>query len=231
MCDHGLCVSEPLPDDAAPLDGRVDARPVDAPTDAMLDAYLPLCGTTVLLTDNLDNTTAGPAFSAGADPGITVTEANGHLEITFASTVAAASYGFYFSTAMYPANGLCIAVEVSQLPSTSGTLTYFKMSSGTFEVEFSEASGMLEMRTRNPGLTTQKTIVMDPVAHRFWRIRQQGGTTYWDTAPDGINYVEQKAVTGIFTPTTASIELGAGAFAAVTNAGPARFEGVTARGP
>jgi len=161
---------------------------------------------------------------------MTVTEANGHVDFTFAASVAANAYGYY-SSATYTSEGLCAVVEVSQVPNASGASAYFKLASGTFEVEFFDSGGMLELRTKNPTIVTRKTLVLNLVAHRFWRLRQQGGTTYWDTAPDGVSYVEQTSVAGVFTPTTASIGFGAGAYAAVSNGGVARFETVAARGP
>ncbi|HTL37771.1 MAG TPA: hypothetical protein VL326_31785, partial [Kofleriaceae bacterium] len=195
-----------------------------------LSCPIPACGTTALLTDNFDDTVPGPSFTKGADTGLTVTESSGHVDVTFAASVAANAYGWYASSATYTANGLCTAIEVSQIPSNGGA-AYFKLASGTTEIEFFESSGTLSLRYKNPTLVTQKTVPMDLAAHRFWRIRQQGGTTYWDTSPDGINYLEQVSTANVFTPTTGTITFGAGTFTSVVNGGNARFESVNAKGP
>lgn len=225
MCDHGLCVSTALPDDAYTPDIAIA---VDAARDAALDAYVPQCGTTVLLTDSFDDTMPGPAFTSGADTGLTVTEAGGHVDMTFAASVAANMYAYYSSATTYPTAGMCVALEISQVPVGGGS-AYFKLQGGVLELEFYLADGMLDLRTHDPAIVTKKTLTFDPVAQRFWRLRQQGGTSYWDTAPDGVTYVQQTSLAGFFTPTAATITFGAGASAVVNNGGRARFEGVTAR--
>ena len=79
-------------------------------------------------------------------------------------------------------------------------------------------------------LTTVATASWDPVADRFLRLRQQGGTTYWDTSSDGMAY-SQRASTTSFTVTSSQLELGAGAFATVANGGTARFASALLVGP
>ena len=62
--------------------GRIgfDARPDGAPPDL---AVAPACGTSVVFTDELDDTTAGPLFTPNTDPGISLVEGGGHLDINF----------------------------------------------------------------------------------------------------------------------------------------------------
>lgn len=227
VCDRGVCVRTPLPDAMPPTDGP----PLDAPPDARpLDAYIPLCGSTVVFKDDLSDTTAAPLFTAGADAGMTVTEGGGHVDVTFAASVVANSYGYYDSASNYTAEGLCVALEISQVPANNG-LAFFKWQSGTTEVEFALSAGTLTMRTRNPTLVDRKTIAFNATQHRFWRLRQQNGTSYWDTAADGVAYTQQISVNGVFTPMTANVQFGAGAYVDTNNGGNARFESIVAHGP
>jgi hypothetical protein len=110
-------------------------------------------------------------------------------------------------------------------------IAFFKLRSSTYEAEILVIAGALAMRTRDPTLVTHETIAFDPTQHRFWRLRQQNGTTYWDTAPDGVSYVEQASVTGVFTPATTGVDFGAGAYVDTPDGGTARFERIVAHGP
>lgn len=42
------------------------------------------------------------------------------------------------------------------------------------------------------------TVTWHPVNHRFLRLRESGGTTYWDTSPDSIAWTAQRSVANPF---------------------------------
>ncbi len=42
--------------------------------------------------------------------------------------------------------------------------------------------------------TTVATLAYSPSAHAWWRIRENGGTTYWETSSDGASYTVQGSV-------------------------------------
>ncbi len=204
----------------------------DAEVDAAFDAPLQLpCGTTILDDDPFEDSVAGPVFFATPDTGLTLVEAAGHLDVQFAASVASGKYALYRSGTAYPVEGLCAAVEVSQVPS-GGAAAFFKLRTAQLEVEFFAYNGLLDLRTRQSGsLTVRTRIPFDLLTDRFWRLLNQAGTTSWQTSADGISYTTRMSLAGFFTPLTAQVELGAGAPTAAANAGIARYERALIIGP
>jgi len=227
VCDRGVCLFTARPDDAA-----IDApeAPADAGPDAPADAHVP-CSGSALFTDLLDDTSASPLFEATQGSGLTVTEGSGRLEIAFAATVTAPSYGFYSSKISYTANGLCVRAEVSDL-ADANAVTFFKLSFGTTEVEFYASNGTLELRTKDNGtVITRKSFAASVINHRYWRVRFEGGIAYWDTSANDSTYTEQTSVAGAFPATSGYITFGAGASTDVSNGNKAQFESIKATGP
>lgn len=135
-------------------------------------------------------------------------------------------------SASYPADGLCATVEVAGVPDEqqAGAAAYIELRTSTNEIELFEHAGFVDARVH---AGTQVTIVSTfpyDSSMRFWRLRQQAGTSYWDTSSDGTVFTQQLAMPG-FPVTTCQLELGAGAATAVTNGGGASFPAVTITGP
>ena len=57
----------------------------------------------------------------------------------------------------------------------------------------------------------------------WWRLRETGGVLHFDTAPDGIAWVQRAEIATPFSLDDAQISLGAGTYKAVTSPGKARF--------
>src|SRR5262249_41515455 len=92
---------------------------------------------------------------------------------------------------------------------------------------FSAIMGALRCRLQENGsATTVSAAPYDPVAHKWWRIRETGGITGCETSPDGASWTVLAA-----TPTPPFISFGfvhlaAGSYASVSFAGEARFDNV-----
>jgi len=197
------------------------------------DAAIDPCGSTVLLQDGFDDGVPAPLFMTSAQTGLTVSEANSLMTVTFASTVNGNNYAAYRSVGAYSADGLCAAVEVQTAPpvSASNAAIYFKLYTSQQQVEFLEWGGTMNLRTRMDNtVATVAQIPWDPVADRFLRVRQQGGMAYWETSPDGVSYATRAMVTG-FAVGNWQLEFGGGAVANVSNAGLVQFASVRVTGP
>ena len=203
----------------------------DAPVDVVItvpDGPVPVsaCGSTVSLADSFD-TSPGTIWSVQNQAGLTAQETGGNLQISFAASVSGGLYSYFRSTTAYSVEGMCAQAEIAGTPDFAkvGAAIYFKLRTSQLEVEFFAHDGVLDLRSRasNNKVTIQGTVIWDPIALRFVRLRQASGVTYWDTSPDGAVYTQQAAVAGVFATTTAQLELGAGAVMTVTNAGQALF--------
>jgi hypothetical protein len=189
----------------------------------------PSCGARTVFNDDFSDGTPAPLFFSYVNPGLTLTEP-GRVQIDFAPTVNPDTYAGYQSTTSYATEGLCATVEVLAVPNGEGS-AYLKLIAPTQEVEFFEHNNVVELRT-HMGTTIKivDTLIFDAGEHRFWRLRQQAGVTYWDTSRDGVGFVEQASTTFLTEPQIA-YGLGAGAFGTVTNAGSAQFDNATLSGP
>lgn len=215
------------PDDGRPGDGDGidgDGSAIDGPGASA-------CGTTVHFTDSFDDGVAAPNFLISTMPGMTVSETGGDMVAQFAPTVAAGNYGYYRSATAYPMDGFCVTIEPVEAPANGGAL-YLKLRTAQLEVEMFGYSGVLETRTRQSNTNvTRDMFVLDLSVHRYWRLRQVGTLTFWETSSDGVTYLERTRLDGFFTANMAQLELGAGAVTAVTNGGTARFASASAVGP
>lgn len=62
----------------------------------------------------------------------------------------------------------------------------------------------------------------DAIKHRFWRIRERGGTTYWETSNNGINWVTKYSIANPIAVTALTLVISGTCYAATSN--PGRFE-------
>jgi hypothetical protein len=141
-------------------------------------------------------------------------EVGGRLEIHLIANET--TYEAYRTNDLYDLTDSSITVEVVQ---TATVYTYL-------EARYDHDNNTkLSMWLSGGTLETWNTSVSyDPVAHRWWRIRERAGTTYFDVSPDGYDWTVID-----FTPTPIPVNgvevvLGAGAQTPVPNPGVAIFD-------
>lgn len=220
-------------DDMARRDGEVIA---DVPGFSLDASVFPdgvaaaPCGTSVLLADGFDDGVPGPLFAAFTDADLTLSEPAGVWRIDFAPVVAPGKYAGYHSTSLYAPEGLCATIEVLAVPSGDGTL-FMKLGSASQQIEFFEYGGTLELRTHmGNAVAVLARLAFDPAQHRFWRLRQQGGITHWDTSPDDVQYVTHVSTTFV-TASELEYVIGGGAYRSVSNAGFGSIDNASLRRP
>lgn len=71
--------------------------------------------------------------------------------------------------------------------STSGTDVIFEVNAVTGDLTMAVRTGFFD-----PGATT---LTYDPVAHRWLRISEAGGTLVWSTSPDGLTWTVRRSTT------------------------------------
>lgn len=172
----------------------------------------------IVLDDPFEDAAAAPLFTQYSNNGLTVSEAAGAVSFVFAPSVGEGRYAGYESAQMYASQEMCATVEVTQAPTDFG-LGYFNLFGGTQQIEFITYQGNLELRTHEGA--TIKNIGLFPIdlaAQRFWRLRQQGGVTYWDISANGTDFY-MLAATTFFVQNTARPAIGAGAVSVATNGG------------
>jgi hypothetical protein len=125
--------------------------------------------------------------------------------------------------------GRMVAIEFPQMVNTAEPVTVFfgldNNGGGTPYVRFHQQAGVLSFDYHDGGsVVARDTVPFDPQQHRFWQVRENAGTTYWETSADGNDYV---ALFQIATPPVISnsiISLGAGTVSYVDQPGEAHAD-------
>ncbi|CAA9340754.1 MAG: Vanadium haloperoxidase [uncultured Gemmatimonadetes bacterium] len=121
-----------------------------------------------------------------------VQEAGGRLEV-YADPWAAWSYSGYYSTTLYDLTGSSASIEVQQLLQAPGdSWTYLELKDRwdhDNRVYIAAGDGYLFAAQVVGGAHTHLAIIpYDAWQHRWWRIRESGGTLYFEASPDGCGW-------------------------------------------
>ncbi|HUS63626.1 MAG TPA: hypothetical protein VMZ28_03745 [Kofleriaceae bacterium] len=169
------CLSAPSRgDDPDPGDGDGGVRGDGGPP-------VEACGQPTLLADPFDAIDLAP-WSTYADAPMMI-DAAGELTITYANTGLAGlrtrdGYRLHDSSTW---------IEVNEVPATdSDAQLFFLAKRGNGEsVEFKVERGQLYLQwapvegTKN----VQRQLTYDPLAHHWWRLREEDGQIHWDVSP------------------------------------------------
>ncbi|WP_229849053.1 DUF4434 domain-containing protein [Streptomyces melanogenes] len=187
------------------------------------------------LTDDCSGITAGKWVSFG-----NVGSADGRFHVT---SHLEASYPSISSDAAYSLAGSCLLMEVTDagnqcLPSWEVFPCKVKLDSGNW-MSFRIDNGSIRARRVADGTTTDSgSTAYSATNHRWLRIRESGGMTYWETSADGVVWNSFHRITNPFPVVALRVEIAAGNWAAEPSASTARFDninlppsGVDATGP
>ena len=205
----------PAPDATAPDGPAPDAPAVDAP--AALDGPP---ADTFSCTGPLstDFTSGLPSWATPYSYGVASVATGGGEMVVDVSNGSVDSYaGIISPTLAFIARAA--AVEVTQMVNTAGPARAYLCINTCMSCIgdcIIQESGTLNLY-RAGIYTPAKTVPYDPVAHRWWRLREQAGVTYAETSADGSSYA---ALASFATPAaSAATELWVGAWNAKNNKG------------
>jgi hypothetical protein len=215
--------------DAAVTDANADAAGGDSTTTADADGGLPsACGKASLLADDFETDTLNTAlWYAYQDPGTTVSLTGGKVELTLDSNLATSSWAVLSSRYYYDLTESRVSVEVIQ---SVNVATFAEMAlvlrrDDQNELALVQQVGLLRAVTQvGSDRYSSPNMLYNPSAHRFWQIRESGGTTYWETSPDGASWTAfWQGSTPSFAPLVrASFEIGTSSF--IENPGAAHID-------
>lgn len=135
----------------------------------------------------------------------------------------------FISSTLYDLTDSSLTVEVPALGTAPALYAFFEVFGlgGTNKLTIVEQNGILSFeQTLNSVATTHATVTYVPATHRWWRIREQAGTTYWETATDGKTWTIRVQRPTPFPPRAVAIGFGAGTSSGVLVPGTARFDNV-----
>jgi hypothetical protein len=143
-------------------------------------------------------------------------------------------YAAYHSQRLYDLGNDAVSVEVTQAAAGNAR---------TFLVAHYDDQNYLELGMRfgklicasvvDGNLLILATPIYNPLIDRFWRIRDNGVTTFWETSPDGVAYVirAQTPTAQLFPLSSVRINIGAALASMDPGPGEARFDTVNGGGP
>lgn len=147
-----------------------------------------------------------------------------------AQLVVTNGYESIYTNARYDLTGSAAQIEVPQAPNLGNGTTgafFILHATGTVRLLIGYESGNLVTGWTNAAGADDKTgIPYDAVAHRFWRIREAAGTTYWETAPDGTTWTVRRTLADPIPSTALDVILNAGYYGTESAPGVALFDNV-----
>lgn len=210
--------------DKAPLDGTSADATADATADAHPDAApLGPCTPLSFSDDFNDGTTAAPWTVLANNP-VTVAETGGQLEVTL-STAGGAHYGGYDSTAVWNLTNHCMYVSFTTTPTSEANveMTFTaRQLSGT--IGFVYHLGVLDPFVNAGTFQSFGSVPYDPVLHKVLRLREDNGTTSWETSADGTTFTVLTSQPDPLDLTGIQVILEAGTYASAPSPGIARYD-------
>lgn len=164
------------------------------------------------LRDNFDDNVRNAAL--WSDPGSHVVEVNQELETT---TLLAGAYYYLTSVATYDLTGSYLYAKLidagnQSLVSLEAILRVQLDSNNA--LFWSVNGGLKRAYKRVAGVTTQQwSATYDAFFDLYFRIRETGGTTYWETSKDSISWRIRYSEANPFVVTALSVLVGAGTWA------------------
>jgi len=183
---------------------------------------------TATLSDDFQDGVRGSAWARSfTSGGCTMSEGGGSAAMTPATMAASACA--YVSSAMYDLTGSSAIIQTPEMlnATSNAYATFYLRTPGGPRVEFVQQGGQLGMnRVQVSGtMFTQLALIpYDPVMHRWLRLREVGGTTFWDTSPDGTNWMQRAGENVPFALSAVEVSFGAGSSLTSTTPGTARFD-------
>jgi hypothetical protein len=155
------------------------------------------CGTTDLLANDFEGETLDESDWYGWGS-IELTLVDGRLQVAHEDP---ASYveGGYETRRLYLLRGSRVFVEVPDYdPATDGTLTFELQTTGGPDARFQLRGTELVLDYAYAGDRYALTkLAHDPAAHRFWQVREEQGTLYWETSADAQTWEIQASTSSL----------------------------------
>jgi len=164
------------------------------------------------LVDRFDDGALGPSWSRYLDPGCTAIESGGVFTMTFDGV--GTDYCGISSDHWYDLRDSSVMIDAETVPGGPDFYAYFQVglprtSGSRHEIERQDDLLDIEQEVGGVEMGGFQTA-WDPVAHRWWRIREAGGDIFFETSADGVAWTTRLTTTSGFDPSIVQIEIGAG---------------------
>lgn len=153
--------------------------------------------------------------------GINVSTSGGRLRFTPNPDAELSWYAEVYSKFTYDLRNCMTWVEAPTVlpPGTPGDTTFEVRLDGNNLADIAVTEGGLAVEFSVGGaIVAEDYIQYDPTNHRWWRFRDEGGTSYLETSPDGISWDERLSMATPFDLSAVTIGLTMGVWGQPTGA-------------
>lgn len=166
-----------------------------------------------LLRDNFENNTIDPCWVSGVSGSATVAETSGQARLTLPSSTAGSHSAFYRSSGLYDLTGDGFVWNTQTMVATGVAASAFCQlitSDQTQQLYWRQLSGTLTARTIVAGVDSQLfSVSWNASTHKYLRIRESGGTIYWDSSTNGTSWTNRASVANPFAVTDLYVQFAA----------------------
>jgi hypothetical protein len=147
------------------------------------------------------------------DQGTTLDVADGELVLTPSQT--GPRYAGVMTERHYDLRGDAVAMDIPQVvadaPGTEVLLRAMRGNWSDGSITMAYAEGRLWfIRVENGDDVLNMDVAYDPVAHRHWRLREDGGVVHFETSPDGQAWTSRATTAAPTWAAFAAVEISAG---------------------
>jgi hypothetical protein len=188
-----------------------------------------------VLSDNFPGSDPNEIWSVGATGNATAAETGGQAVITLPSGQAGSSDGSFTTNRYYSLLKDSVSVEVTSAGNTATTAQAAFSINGVNNdyLEITQQQGTLVFDQWIGGTyLSRKSIAYSPTNHRYWRFREDGVNTYWETSADGVTWATQTqaATTSLFPLDLVEVTLDGNTSGGEVNPGSVQFADVNGGG-
>lgn len=174
------------------------------------------------ISDNFDDGSIAAIWTPNAWGG-TVSETGGVIRIT--PTNNSADKGAEIATATtYDLTASAVSVKAVTMANGTVDTSFGVYVDANNYIDLFVESGTLYARKTVAGTSTNIATVAFSASTRYWRLRESGGTTYWEYSADGLSWTTLTSQANPITLTAVQLILSVYEWEAVNPAGYADFD-------
>lgn len=181
------------------------------------------------LFDNFSDNSIARAWETIIAGSATVTEASGRATCTPPAGTAGTHSAYYRSRYTYDLTGASCYININGMVSTSAavTMTFDARKDVNNQYRWLQASGTLKAQKIVAGVTTDLySVAWNAITYKYLRIRESGGTVYFDSSTDGSSWTNRatQTIAGAFAITDVQMQFGAALTTSIASPGALTIE-------